>query len=145
MTPAQAKQFAYRRLAIRSYHSCELQQVMIKKGFELEIVEQVINELVQLGYLNDAEWTESYVNRLSHRYGPRMIKQKLRMKGIEENSSISENSSEDQKENIKHLLETKYRTKSLNDPKERQKVIASLMRRGYDLDSVLSLFREIRD
>lgn len=101
------------------------------------ISERVVEECLKLGYLNDEEWTKSFVRLQSARkLGPRAIAQKLAAKGIskvaaEEALKVS-GSKEQQKAAIAKLLSTRYRKRDLSDYKEKRKVVASLIRRGFD-------------
>ena len=82
---AEAKRYAYRRLAMRSHHSLEMREALAKREYPLEIIDPIVSEMIQAGYLNDADWVANYVRRLQgQRYGPRTIKMKLRAKGITE-------------------------------------------------------------
>jgi regulatory protein len=139
----EAKRYAYKRLAMRSYHSIELRKVLTEKQFNKESIEQVISELTRLGYLNDKDWIEAYINSLITRnFGPRQIYLKLKAKGIPEDESESflekiacTNS---QSAHIQTLLKTRYRHRDLSNFKERQKVIASLVRKGFELSEIYS-------
>lgn len=140
MTYEEAKRLAYRKLAMRAYHSLEMKDRLLEKGAPLGVVGQVIEELKALGYLNDPEWIVSSIRSLTARkYGPKMISYKLMSKGIpEEEFQISlEEIACLQHESIRRLLETKYKSRQLIDFKERQKVIAALVRKGFDLPAVL--------
>jgi regulatory protein len=132
----QAKQYAARRLAAQSLPSATLRRSLQKCLVSEATIERVIQELTLLGYLNDQEWAANFARvQAARRVGPRVIARKLASKGIR-GSFASE---EGQKEAIQHLLQTRYRRRDLSDFREKQKVIASLMRRGFDLDAILSI------
>jgi regulatory protein len=134
-----AKRLAYKKLAMRSYHSLELTELLIEKGASPLVIEAVICDLKRLGYLNDEAWVADKVRSLAaRRYGPRAIAYKLAVKGIpeEEVHPHLEMLGDSQLDQIKQMLASKYRNRDLTDYKERGKIIASLLRKGYDLAAV---------
>jgi regulatory protein len=101
-----------------------------------------------LGFLNDDEWTASFVRGQSNRkVGPRAIAQKLASKGVrgEKLEQALENSwnPSEQKALITSLLKSRYAKKNLSDFKERQKVIASLMRKGFDFSAIMGCLKSV--
>jgi len=143
----QAKLYAIKRLSLQSMPSTTLSKALRDRLVSEETTERLIQEFIQLGYLNDAEWTKSFVRQQSaKKMGPRAIAQKLAFKGlpkeeVEAALGVAKNPSQ-QKESIVKLLSTRYRQRNLTDYKERQKVAASLMRRGFDFSIILDCLRE---
>ncbi len=139
----QAKVYALKRLSSKSYLTKELRESMLRKEFLPEHVERILNECRELGYLNDDEWLDAFVRgQISKKRGPKAIAAKLFQKGISRDkiqtivTSLNEDHS--QADGIRLLLKTKYKNKNLSDYQEKQKVIASLARRGYDFDEILA-------
>lgn len=130
MTLSKARSYAYRLLALRSYPSSQLRQKLARKGFEEAVCEQVIEEIKVAGYINDEEYAVRSVERLKNRgYGPRYIKEKCRMQGIEATVLVSE---EEQREQIRKLLAKK--------PLPKEKAMRMLERRGF---SLALIFQEV--
>lgn len=129
--------------------SHQLAAALRRRLFSEETIERIVQELTALGVLNDEEWTASFVRFQSRRkMGPRAIAQKLASKGVR-GESLDKAVEEarlggDQKETILQLLETRYCKRNLSDPKERKKVIASLVRRGFDLPLIFSTLTKSR-
>lgn len=145
MTYEEAKRLAYRKLAMRSFYSKELAEQLIERGATSDVAQTVIKELTTLGYLNDREWIEGTIRSLLRRkYGPKAIAYKLSMKGIPEDefSEFIEKTAENQSEQITLLLESKYRLRDLTDFKERQKVIAAVLRKGFSLSEVIKVIEK---
>jgi regulatory protein len=95
--------------------------------------------LVSLGVIDDEAWVASFVRSQSKRCGLRIIQQKLRAKGISaDTSSFAGDSPAAENEAILHLLNTRYRKKDLSQTKEKQKVIASLMRKGFAYQQIIA-------
>jgi regulatory protein len=136
-----ALKYAFRRLAMKSQPTTELIQHLRLRQFSEEIIEKVITKCSQLGYLNDAQWLENYTRRLSEKgNGPRAIFLKLKSKGIDAKSAEKAIQQHFHKmhipDQIKALFEKKYRSKDLNDPKSRNQVVGSLLRKGFSLEDI---------
>lgn len=136
-----AKNFALRCLARKSYHSQELKRLLEECLVNEAIVDEVIDECRQLGYLDDEDLIQRVMQREKLRKdGPQKILWKIRRKGIvdEQIESKLEESYpvEEQIAQIKRLLETRYRSKDLTLPKEKQKIIAALSRKGFAFEVI---------
>lgn len=125
----QAKKFILKRLSRRSYPSPELRRLLTDRLVSSHNIEKIIAMCQRLGYLHDENWKSHFIEEQRRKgVGPRLIRDKLRMKGL--NTAQVSN---DQQPLILRLLETRYRLRNLRDTKEKHKVIASLIRRGFDL------------
>lgn len=138
-----AKRYALKRLSLQNLLSDSLARSLKEKLVSRQAVDAVIGELSSLGWLNDQEWTASFVRgQSSKKMGPRAIAGKLASKGVRgerlEAALAEAWNKGEQGEQIASLLKGKYRTRDLSDFKERQKVIASLVRRGFELPVILS-------
>jgi regulatory protein len=136
-----AKKYTLDRLSLRSYPTAELVALLEKNLVSSETIDKIINDCKRYGYLNDKEWIESFVKSETARgVGPQKILYKLRSKGIDANTAemfLKDNSrDEDVITVLKKLLETKYKRFDLNNYKEKNKVINSLLRKGYSYDSI---------
>lgn len=138
-----AFQYALRRLSKYSECSTGLQKKLEMKSVCQETIEKVITECQRLGFLNDQAWIESFIRRqLNQNKGPQSILQKLYQKGIPQNiakEALAQfDNEEEEQRRIKDLLTTRYKKRNLSDFKERQKVIASLIRKGFSLETIIS-------
>ncbi len=126
------RKYVLNKLSRRSYPSAELEKLLAERLVSEPTVNRILTECRQYGYINDEEWTERFISaQMRKGQGPHVIQQKLRAKGVSAPALPNEQLSQ-----IQALLQTKYRTKNLKDPKERQKVVASLARRGFDFDAI---------
>lgn len=137
------KLYTLNRLAAKSYGSGELALLLRRRLVTAGTIEKVVDEFRGLGYVNDGEWTASFVRRHWARgVGPQAIGMKLRAKGVAQEAAevaIREVCQGDaQHEAIRRLVATKYKSRNLSDFKEKQKVIASLIRKGFDYDAVVA-------
>lgn len=119
---------------------------MIEKGFSSEVAERVIQDCERYGYLNDQEWLESAVrSKLAKRKGPHAIQYSLSQKGIarEEIKAVIEQqvSEEELIETIQNLINTRYAKYDINLPKDKQKIVVSLLRRGFSYDLILKCIK----
>lgn len=123
------------RLSKQSFHSEQLRKQLRDKIVQDSTIAQVIEEFKRLSLLDDEAWIQGFARAQRKRYGLRHAQQKLQAKGfsretIEKLTDYWEEGGEEDGV-IDQLLKSRYRTKNLSDPKERQKVIASLMRKGF--------------
>lgn len=134
-------QYALKRLSMKTHSSAELKKNLVQRCVAEDTATKVIDECMRLGYLNDQVWMEGYVRGLlSKKLGPQAIIFKLRLKGVQEDVArgVLEqfDSGDAPKRRIEGLLQSKYRSKDLTDFKSREKVIASLMRKGFSFDDI---------
>ena len=140
--------FVLKRLSIKAYLSSELQNKLLEHDVSEATAERVIHECRRLGYLNDDDWLNGFVQRqLSRKLGPMAILMKLRAKGIsqekaEELVGMLDNT-DGRKERITQLLTTRYRNRDLSDFKSREKVIAALIRKGFSFTDVKEAMRAL--
>ena len=104
-----------------------------------EVIELVIYKLEKEKLLDDQDFSELWVQNRIEKYGVRRIRQELRHKGISEETAdeaLSRISDEQQLKNATAFAVKAWSTaRSGEDPrKSRQKIIASLVRKGYNWD-----------
>jgi regulatory protein len=143
----QARLYALRRITKQALPKKSLARSLSLRAVTPETIQKVIEDFEGRGYLNDQEWTRSFVrSQLARKVGPRSIAQKLAFKGIDKEQVAAALQQEDgcgQENAIATLLSTKYRQRNLTDYKERGKVIGALMRRGFDLDEILKACKKV--
>jgi len=128
----EAKRAALKKLSGRSCHSREIERLLAEKGFSSKIGRQVVEELRQIGYLEDPLFLEAYIRYQTERkYGPGRIVQKLVAKGLsfsEASEAVREQVSEEmQREAVRQLLERRLKNRD-----DKRKTAAFLARRGFD-------------
>lgn len=125
-------------LSRQNYHSDQLKKTLREKLVQQKTIDEALDNLQKGGYLDDEAWLKSFIQTQKKRVGLPLIRAKLKAKGIKVN--MDEFEFEDDADAIKYLLETRYRSKDLSDFKIRQKVIASLMRKGFKYSSIINSF-----
>ncbi len=143
------KNYTLRRLSAQHYHSGQLIKLLKERLVTGSVIEKIISECRAKGYLNDRDWINSFIRSQRKRFGLAAIWRKLQSKGVsrEEIHLIQEEHASPEEEliNIKHLLKTRYRSKNLNLLKDRQKIIASLMRKGFALELIIKSIEEMNN
>src|SRR5690606_2214906 len=136
-------------LSRKEYSEKEIKDKFIKKEYAPNECEDVIAYLKERKYLSDERFAESYVRYgLNNKWGLGKIKQKIIYeKGISKEvlNIILEDLDIDETENIKNIINSKYRKLDLNDPKSKQKVFRGLASKGFQINDVIKAIDEIKE
>lgn len=106
-----------------------------------EVIDKVISLLEEYNLLNDYEYAKAYISSYQNKKSIRELKFELQKRGIDrdiiEELVSNIDSSEMEIANIEKIVR-KYRDSEGNIPIEkRQKIMASLYRKGYDKNNIL--------
>lgn len=137
---------AYRRachlLDERDYSCTMLYRKLMQTYRDKELCERIIASLREGGYLDDRRYAEKLAEFLVERkrYGIFRAKQEMLRRGIDKAlaEEMLEELEDEAEDNLPEVLERKY-GRLLTDPddrKTREKVIAGMIRLGYDFRSV---------
>lgn len=141
----------------------ELHTKLNEKYFNTKMVQKAVQKLEELGYINDLDYTISYIN--NRKYGKNRISYNLFQKGINRETidkayniieEEMEKNIEDRKLEkaiLKHrkklLVNDKEKDTSLEGKmkrlKEEQKVIQSLARQGFEIEKIFSKLKEFKE
>jgi len=141
----------------------ELQTKLNEKYFNAKMVQKAVQKLEELGYINDLDYTISYIN--NRKYGKNRISYNLFQKGINRETidkayniieEEMEKNIEDRKLEkaiLKHrkklLVDDEEKDTSLEGKmkrlKEEQKVIQSLARQGFEIEKIFSKLKEFKE
>lgn len=138
-TEAQAKEVCLRLLTDRARSRAELAKKLADKGFTPEVADRVLDRLTEVGLLDDAAFAEQWVHS-RHTYsgrGKRALVQELRRKGIADTdaeAALTAITPDDEYARAIELVRAKLRTRTgtLDRDKAVQRLVAMLMRRGYN-------------
>lgn len=138
--------YALKRLSMKSYLSAELHNKLVEHHVSEEMAARVILKCQSWGYLNDQEWLQHFVQRqLTKNLGPMAILMKLRVKGVSQETAqqliAALDDGEERRKRVSHLLATRYRNRDLSDMRSREKVIASLMRKGFAFSDIKKVLK----
>jgi len=139
----EARDYAFLLLSYRSRSCQELQDRLVKKGYEREVVQEVVEELKSLHYLDDHTFAREWVEmRLREKRGKILIRQELLKKGIDKeviDDSIAEGfnkvaSSEDELawRAIEKMIS---RYQKLEKSKAYRRIKNFLIRRGFSSEA----------
>jgi regulatory protein len=82
-TLKQVKQQALNFLARREHASLELRRKLLSKGFDVQLIDQVLTQLQESKILSDERFLESFVrSRINKGQGPLRIQQELQQRGL---------------------------------------------------------------
>ena len=141
----------------------ELQTKLNEKYFNTKMVQKAVQKLEELGYINDLDYTISYIN--NRKYGKNRISYNLFQKGINRETIDKayniieeeiEKNIEDRKlekailrHRKKLLVDDEEKDTSLEGKmkrlKEEQKVIQSLARQGFEIEKIFSKLKEFKE
>ncbi|MBN1474243.1 MAG: RecX family transcriptional regulator [Syntrophaceae bacterium] len=150
---AAAKQKAYRLLSLRPHSEKELKKKLREKGFPSEIVEEALEKLRNLKYLDDKSFAPRWARNLAVNklWGNKKIILSLREKGIDGDliSVAVEKARQEmpEEEAIEALIKKKTAKKKLNilEQKEKQKIFQSLLGRGFPAGLILRKLGEAKE
>ena len=139
-------------LLSRRDHSVKELRDKLLRTVDSKSADKAINKMLELGYLDDEKYAKILLNHLitNKKMSKTFIKNEMYKRGI--NSDIISNCLEDIEidnvSSILDLLESKYLSKlsfDENYKNNKEKVIASLMRKGFSYSDVKSAFYRLED
>jgi len=126
-------------LARREHSQQELQQKLIKKGFESRDISPVLTILVDEGLLSNERFTEAFINsRLQRGSGPVKIAMELQQRGISDelvNNYLDERDTQWTKIAIE-VRAKRFGTAPPQDFKERARQMRFLQYRGFTMSQI---------
>lgn len=113
----------------------QIKDFLLKKGYEEDVVWQVIDKLKEYNYVNDCEYSKRYIESVSKNQGKKLIEYKLMMKGVkkEEISSAFDQSEIDLKESAKTVAEKYLKNKEFTK-ENKAKAYRYLISRGFSYE-----------
>lgn len=135
-------------LLSRRDHSVKELKTKLLRTVDENNAQMAIDRMIELGYLNDEKYAEKLLEYLieNKRMSKAHIKQEMFKRGVPNEiiSSLLEYAKIDNVSSICDLIQTKYRNK-LNAENGKEKVIASLMRKGFSYSDIKSAFNELEN
>lgn len=145
------KQRAFRLLGRRQHSSSELKRKLWRKDYEQKLIDAVIEELMNNGYLNDEDFIREFVAEKSEikKWSSNRIKSELIKQGIKSNlieAGLKELPGNSEYEKALSLGKKKYEilTKRTADKKElKEKLFTFLYSKGFEYDVVKEVSEKI--
>lgn len=124
----------------------QLREKLLKAEFEPELVEQAIAYVKSYGYLDDERYVRNYIEYRKEQKSRRQLEQELQFrKGVPQElirKVYEDLEPSDEKILIRKHLQKKQYVPAECDEKQRQKLIASLARKGFRMSDILSVLHE---
>lgn len=115
------------------------------KGYDADIIENVINKLAEYGYINDEDFVKSFVNCNTTK-SRRAIEASLMQKGIKREviKEVLEDSTTKESEREKCVLASqKYMKNKILDDNVAKKLKAHLMYKGFMFEDILYAIKQL--
>jgi len=139
------REYLLRLLGRRDHASHELRLKGIKKGYDSEILDEIISELESKDYINNYAFAKKYARDKFrfNEWGPNKIRTQLFSKKIDKKiieQVLSEEIHQDEVlESIQHLIEKKKPSLlRAEEEKRRKKIFDYLVRKGYKPQIILN-------
>lgn len=140
---------AYDFLARRMHGRGELRQKLERKRYDPTLIDQVLDHLADLGYLNDEEFARTWVMTRGGSRGPRLLRQELRRKFLSdeliERVLIDHRAEHDVRREAETLARKRFeRYRGESWTKIYPKLSGYLARRGYQAGDVRAILDELK-
>lgn len=134
-------------LASRARTEKEIVSALRQNAYPEQTIARVMARLHDEGYINDAAFAGQWVSaRTAKGMGARRIRQELRLKGVSQSDIDEALNSVDEEETMDvavQAAEKASRGRNPSDPADRQKIIAALVRRGYDFSTAKTALQRL--
>jgi regulatory protein len=122
----------------------ELRVKLSKDEYSQEIIDRVIDYVKHYGYLDDERFAAAFIKARKNRKSKLMIKNELQQKGVSKDiiniAFVAEYEAEDQEDAeitaIRNAIAKKTKDPQSLSSEDRQKLIASLYRKGFDISKI---------
>ena len=143
LLPKRAKLRAMNLLQSRAYTTSQLEDKLVMGGYPEQIVQEAIEYVSSFNYLNDGRYACDFIECNRDKKSKRRIFQDLATKGIsgdivEEawSQTVGEDQDELEREQILHWIRKKNFSAEEASPKDKQKMMAFLYRKGFTIENI---------
>jgi len=147
-----AKNHAYRLLSYRWYTRKEMEDNLLQKGYQQEIIVKTIRHLEENKYINDQRFTENWLESRAQRklLGSRRLKQELKERGIDDNlirEKLEGNFPQEKELELAVNAARKKAALSANLDKEKfnRRMIAFLQRKGFGYEIIKQALSQLEE
>ena len=135
---------AYRYLSRRDRTVREVRQHLEAKRVEPATIDQVVASLAEAGYLDDARYAQRFAEdrRSLDAWGADRIERKLQMTGVAADhiaAALAGQDAADERDAALGALRRRYQ--ELPTPRDRERALGFLVRKGYSLDLAHEVIR----
>lgn len=137
---ARAQNAAISMLGRKMLTCRELCDRLLRKGYDKEIAERVVEQFLSVGYLDDRRYAELYLADSVNlgAKGMYRIRQELLRKGVSVSviDDVMKETEVDTKCALMQYIEERQLLRSVHSRKDLEKLTARLVRRGYSLSEI---------
>lgn len=141
-----AKEKALWLISYRSHSKKELKD-KIRRTCDEESAEKAVERMEELGLVNDEEYARQFARKLllQKRMARRAAMLEMSRKGIDKETAEAalDEIDVDYRENIRYIIEKKYR--DIGDEKIKRRAVAALQRLGYGWDDIKAVLSEYEE
>jgi regulatory protein len=133
-----ARDVAWAALNRRDHTVAELARTLARKRVEPMVIDAVVGELCEQGYLDDVRYAHRYADdrRRLDGWGAERIERRLREAGVDPNAiaaAVGEQDREGEREAALALLRRRFPDPPAT-PRDCERALAMLVRKGYELE-----------
>jgi regulatory protein len=133
-----AREVAWTALNRRDHTVAELARILARKRVEPAVIDSVVGELCEQGYLDDARFAHRFADdrRRLDGWGAERIEQRLRALGVDGEliaAAVSTRDHEDELEAALVILRRRFPEPPAT-PRECERALGVLVRKGYELE-----------
>jgi regulatory protein len=147
VTYKSAKSQAVKYLSYRHITEAQLFDKLKNKGYDEDIIWDVINELKSIGYINDLIFAEKYVyDRIKLKpKSKKMLKMELISKGVSEDiaDQVLNEMEIDEDVVIDRLIKKKFGKYNIKEPQIEKKIYYFLLHRGFSMENIRSALKRM--
>lgn len=135
-----ARDYSLNILSARPMTQKQLSDKLKEKGYDEAVVTEVKNELILLGYLNDYDYAELFLEHcISKMWGKKKIRYEMKQKGISDEiikDILEDYDSADFCDEMAEMIISKYGSCELKDMKTKARVIRYFSSKGFDFSDI---------
>ncbi|MCD8014377.1 MAG: recombination regulator RecX [Lachnospiraceae bacterium] len=146
LLPKRARLRAMHLLEKMDWTEQQLREKLLQSAYPEFIVDDAVGYVKSYRYIDDQRYARNYLESHASSKSMRQMEQELLAKGIEKEiirQAVSEMELPDEEEQILALLKKKHYNPTDEDTAVRQKLIAYLMRRGYQYSDIIHAMNRI--
>lgn len=136
-------------LSFRMRSKGEIRTYLLQKEYEEALIQEVLHQLEEYNYINDASFAEAYLRTQwkTNGKGPEVIRQELIQKGVgqaEIEGALSVYSEEAQTEEALKIIEKEVKkSKGQSTTQLKQKLEQALLRKGFSFSVISSAIQSV--
>lgn len=149
--PKRAKLRAMNLLKSRNYTRKQLEDKLRDNYYSEELIEEALSYVERFGYVNDLQYAIDFITYRAEQLNRKQLEQKLMQKGIRKDimeqafEEFFQDGNEISEKNQIYTFLQKKKFWQLEEEKDRQKVFAALMRKGFSFELVQKVLNEQKD